>query len=133
MLRLSMESIVSKISPESKNNSFRVKRFTMFKSLIYRVVRQNGHCRLLDVGGTPEFWKTFATDLPAEVSVTVVNLFDDVPKCSGQFEFRRVDACDMPFADNSFDLIHSNSVIEHVGLWASQCRMASEIRLVAPR
>jgi hypothetical protein len=43
------------------------------------------------------------------------------------------DACDLPFADNSFDYVMSNAVIEHVGGPARARQMLTESRRVARR
>jgi ubiquinone/menaquinone biosynthesis C-methylase UbiE len=45
----------------------------------------------------------------------------------------QADALKMPFADDSFDLVHSSAVLEHVGGSANQARMISECLRVARR
>jgi hypothetical protein len=43
------------------------------------------------------------------------------------------DGCALPFRDSSFDVVFSNSVIEHVGDAESQARFAAEVRRVGRR
>src|ERR1700730_13228763 len=68
--------------------------------------------RVLDLGGTPHSWRSVPVR-PAEL--TLINLSpydsDDGVRCI------RGDACDPPLelAEQTFDFIYSNSVIEHVG------------------
>jgi ubiquinone/menaquinone biosynthesis C-methylase UbiE len=45
----------------------------------------------------------------------------------------QANALDLPFADRSFDLVHSAAVLEHVGSLASQARMIAECARVARR
>jgi len=47
--------------------------------------------------------------------------------------FKFANALDLPFADRSFDLVHSSAVLEHVGSRECQARMIAECLRVARR
>lgn len=47
--------------------------------------------------------------------------------------FVQADARAMPFADGAFDIVFSNSMIEHVGTWADQVQVAREMMRVGRR
>jgi hypothetical protein len=77
--------------------------------------------RVLDFGGVPGTWadSRFAED------VTLLNV---LPKPAFYpFPYLQADARAAPFAARTFDLVFSNSVIEHVGGLADQQRFASEM------
>jgi Methyltransferase domain len=115
------------------SHHFRAKRFRIFRDIVDNTISKKGQCRILDVGGTLEFWETFGSDLDwSKVTVKLLNLaLSDVvhPGISSLAG----DARSMPtFDNNSFDIVHSNSVIEHVGRWSDMVSMAEEIRRLAP-
>ncbi len=120
--------------PGSSGNRYRRKRLARFMDLVTRTIAGKGQCRVLDAGGTFEYWNAFRDmweKLP--LTVTMIN-----PVATHSPDARIVslagDARAMPqFADNSFDIVHSNSVIEHVGVWKDMQAMASEVRRLAPR
>lgn len=79
--------------------------------------------RILDVGGTDFNW-TLSFIHP---EVVLVNLDRSVrPSVVG-------DACRLPFRDGAFDIVYSNSVIEHVGSRKAQETFAAECRRVGVR
>ncbi|MBB5707605.1 class I SAM-dependent methyltransferase [Sphingopyxis panaciterrulae] len=89
--------------------------------------------KILDIGGTADFWRA----LPGlyrdpNVSITVVNLGTEERR-DENIHVVDGDACALPFDDNSFDIVHSNSVIEHVGHWREMEQMAKEVRRLAPQ
>ena len=110
-------------------NYFRVRRARLFGTIIDSVIAEKGAATVLDIGGTPKYWEL----LPSlwrnrPVHVTVIN---SVRKHGGneQIKFAIGDGRNLAeFADGAFDIVHSNSVIEHVGHWKEQTRMASEVR-----
>jgi len=82
--------------------------------------------RVLDIGGTPDNW-----DL---ISVRPRLVLLNTPRAKAELtraaEWVAGDGRQLPFADQSFDLVFSNSVIEHVGDHASQERFAREVARV---
>jgi hypothetical protein len=83
---------------------------------------------VLDVGGTPQNWEL----VDVRPRVTLLNLGPSVDEASLPPHVRYVvgDGRDLPYGDGEFDLVVSNSVIEHVGNAADQARFAAEIRRV---
>src|SRR3989442_1577611 len=76
--------------------------------------------RVLDVGGTGEIWES----APARPQLVLLNH----PRAGEEMEVTTAlvfgDGRALPFADQSFDLVFSNSVIEHVGSTEDQRRFA---------
>jgi hypothetical protein len=85
---------------------------------------------ILDVGGTETFWQSMGIGELADVSVSLLNIAPcetNTPNTTSLVG----DGCDLSrFDDGGFDVVFSNSVIEHVGTWEHQQRMAGEIRRV---
>lgn len=109
----------------------RRRRFSLFLSLLNEVERP---LRILDVGGTSEFWQLMGLSNLDRVRVTLFNL--QAQSASGPiFESVAGDARDLSrYPDQSFDVAFSNSVIEHLGpAFSDQQRMAREIERVAQR
>ncbi|MDF0543229.1 class I SAM-dependent methyltransferase [Sphingobium sp. H39-3-25] len=119
--------------PHVSENRFRQKRFAKFRALLDQNFAGKSTIRVLDIGGARNYWnglKPLWADLPLEI--TIINIgaepVDDTP-----YFIRPGDACDLShYADNSFDIVHSNSVIEHVGHWPEIEAMAREVRRLAP-
>ena len=113
---------------------FRSKRFLRIERIIRMLASETRRVRILDLGGTAEYWKMLASDLRSQVELTLVNLRSELDLYDAEIDGIEIrhhegDACDLPeFDDGSFDLVHSNSVIEHVRSYNSMLRFASEVR-----
>jgi hypothetical protein len=132
--RLGVTSATSGVSKVS-SNSFRRRRFGMFLAMLEQVAaeRPGQAIRVVDIGGVKGYWEGVADlwgHLPLDI--TIVNIGAD-PSRDGPYRIEGGDACALPYPDNSFDIVHSNSVIEHVGGWSHMAAMAREVARIAPR
>jgi hypothetical protein len=115
-------------------SSFRLKRFAIVKQMIDDIIARKGRCGIIDVGGEFNYWKPYLDQLERlPIEVLICNMNDrSEPFSDPRFTSRWANACDLSFAETgSFDLAHSNSVIEHVGRWKDMRKMADEMRRVA--
>lgn len=111
----------------SLSHRLRQERFALFTKLTDRLPRP---LRVLDVGGTVEFWERRGWAGRDDVDITLVNLrayetpHRNITSVAG-------DATDLSrWADRSFDIVFSNSVIEHLFTYDRQLAMAREVRRV---
>jgi SAM-dependent methyltransferase len=87
--------------------------------------------RILDVGGS---YYTFWAYSPVKPKVTLLNPKASWLKCDEPgFSTMLGDGRALPFENGSFDIVVSNSVIEHLGEWQQQRLFAEEIRRVGRR
>lgn len=119
---------------DSLASKLRKKRFDLFESLISSLP---GSLKILDVGGTPMFWQqaSLLEQKERNIEITLININAGKNKINHPRIQRLVgDARNMKqFKDNEFDIVFSNSVIEHLGDYKSQIQMANEIMRVGKR
>jgi hypothetical protein len=82
--------------------------------------------RVLDVGGTAGIWR-LAPVMPRVVFLNHERAQHEIGPAEAVV---LGDGTSLPFRDRSFDLVFSNSVIEHVGSREQQARFAAEIARV---
>lgn len=108
----------------------RRRRFRLVTSLMSRVPRP---LTVLDVGGTEFFWQQVGFTADHDVRIVLLNLSKE-PVTRPNFRSVVGDATNMPeFRDSEFDVVFSNSVIEHVGGYDKQRQMADEVKRVGKR
>jgi hypothetical protein len=101
---------------------FRKKRMAQFEHL-FNVTAQT---RILDVGGTPDNWRL----LSIQPDLTIVNLFPAPEGLDERVKWVVGDGRTLPFQNQEFDVVYSNSVIEHLGELPAQKSLAEEIQRV---
>jgi hypothetical protein len=126
------------IRPDSTSNKFRAARVARLKGIIDKALSEKPTCRVLDIGGTYNFWHIWRDQFDwTKMEVVCVNL-DPTHLSAGKDQTRvtmiQGNACDLnTIKDQEYDVAFSNSVIEHVGRWSDMENMAKETRRVSKR
>ena len=124
---------LKKIVSETENSvstKLRKKRFILFNNLISTVSKPY---RILDVGGRQIFWELMDFNLSGEVEIDLYNI-ENTEVSLPNLKHILGDVRDMKrFRDNEYDIVFSNSLIEHVGDFESQKKVAKEIRRIGKR
>jgi len=121
-----LKELADNTSTNSLSHKYRFQRFLFFKSLINELPRP---IKILDIGGTQAYWE--AMNLK-EQNIEIVLLNLEIEPCSNP-NIKSVigDATNLSeYKDKSFDIVYSNSCIEHLFTWENQQKMAKEVARV---
>jgi len=105
-------------------HSFRSKRMMQFR----RIFSVTEETKILDVGGTPYNWQL--VNCPAKVTLLNLHELPQLPELSANITYTQGDGRDLQFSDKEFDIVFSNSVIEHLYTFKDQQKFADEMRRV---
>ena len=119
--------------PQSLGSKFRSKRFFFFEELFWKTFKGKEHISVLDLGGTEEYWSDKSLIKNKNITITLLNLSAE-PVSLPNLKSIAGDATNLSaLNDQSFDLVFSNSVIEHLHNFDNQIKMAEEIRRIGKK
>jgi len=125
-------SVFSKLSRISRTRKL---------DLFNKIINPTKQMKLLDVGAqinpNSDGMLQLIDTYPWKNNISAVNISTEyisaIRKCYPEIEAVVCDACELPWPDKHFDVVFSNAVIEHVGSFERQKKMASEIMRVGKR
>jgi hypothetical protein len=110
-------------------NRFRKARGRVLRAQIEALAAILGRdITILDVGGRPDYWDNVGLEHVARIEVLNYDEAELNRRAPTDLFVHKIgDARNLSgYPDKSVDLVHSNSVIEHVGAWADMAAMARE-------
>lgn len=130
MFTYMFDFIFNNTNPKSIASSLRQKRFARLNRFLSHQY-QGEVIKLLDIGGDDKYWSMMLDCLNLPVEITLLNIVPHHHINDPRIQAMVGDGRDLSmFSDKSFDVIISNSVIEHVGSFLDQKRMADEVQRV---
>jgi len=115
---------------DSVANKMRQARLVLLKQILGE---RRSTVSILDVGGQEEFWQALDLTQMPKMHITLLNRYPLSPKlpfvCSIVGDAKYMSS----IKDQAFDLVFSNSVIEHVGGLRDQKAMARECRRIGKK
>lgn len=126
----------SSYNPGSVTNKLRKQRMAVLEKFVLEhfgdAIRDGRKVKVLDIGGTYRFWKAMEFPLFDSLDLTLLNIErSKLPEPVPNMQSVEGDATDLAgVADKAYDLVFSNSCIEHVGREGEWQKMADEMRRV---
>lgn len=130
ILKLLAKKIGDYENPNSLGSRFRAKRAKALEDLIKKVYLEKKKVRIIDLGGTRKYWNIFPNEFfkRYNLEITVVNSLQEKFSNGENFIFFEGDVCNLSSIENqSFDIVHSNSVLEHVGDFEKMKKFSEEV------
>ena len=119
--------IADNTNPKSLASKARTKRFVFFLNEFNKLKKP---VKILDIGGTQQFWESMHFINQTGIEIYLLNLENQKTNYQN-FISVKGDATNLKeFEDDYFDLVFSNSVIEHLFNWGNQIKMANEVQRV---
>ncbi|MBC7946773.1 MAG: class I SAM-dependent methyltransferase [Chitinophagaceae bacterium] len=123
---MASSTYLNPVYKNSVNQRFREKRFKFFLELLNRVKTTDRPIRILDIGGLEIYWERMNYLGTHDIHITLLNLEQKETK-SPNVRSVKGNATDLSeYKDHEFDIVFSNSVIEHLYEKGNHRKMAKE-------
>ena len=109
----------------SLSSKFRKKRFEFFNEYCLKLTKP---LRILDIGGSDYYWKGLGFTDDENYKIEIMNIEDQNTESLKNISFIKKDVRDLgDIKDSEYDLVYSNSMIEHLNEFEEQRKLANEI------
>lgn len=129
-----LKLFVDHTKQDSFVNKLRKKRFALLENRIKQLASEKETFHLLDIGGDIAYWKHVGWNSD-NCHIHLLNLYENRIEDKDAANYHTIvgNALGLPFQKGKFDLVFSNSVIEHVGSYENQKKFAEEVTRICDR